>query len=105
MIALSVDTSPAADFLAEDIRRATSSPTAGEVKQVIVQIYGRLCEYHREDVERALRRFDAVEAVEFLNNHGTVLVTYRPDRAAPEQFAEEVERALAMGWGCKARAG
>ncbi len=101
---LSISASAVAVVLAEDIPRTTSSPTAGEVKQVIVQIYGRMCEYHRADVEQALRRFDAVQAVEFLNNHGTVLVTYRADRAVPEQLAEEVERALAWGWGCKARA-
>ena len=34
----------------------------------IVQIFGRLCEYHREDVEAALRVFNRVRQVEFLNN-------------------------------------
>lgn len=91
--------------LAEQIHGTPSSLASAEVKQIIVQIYGRLCEYRRSDVERALRQFDAVQAVEFLNNHGTVLVTYRPDRVVPEQLAEEVERALAWGWGCKVRAG
>lgn len=72
------------------------------VNQVIVQIGGRYCEYHREDVEGALRRHPVVQQVEFLNDHGTVLVRYQPDGAPPTQLAESVERALAMGIGCKA---
>jgi copper chaperone CopZ len=70
--------------------------------QAIVQIGGRHCEYHREDVEGALRRFDAVRQVEFLNNHGTVLVQFERGIVPPEQLAQAVERALVMGWGCKA---
>lgn len=68
----------------------------------IVQIGGRHCEYHRDDVEGALRRFDAVRQIEFLNNHGTVLVRFESGIVHPEQLAQAVERALAMGWGCKA---
>ncbi len=68
----------------------------------IVQIGGRQCEYHRSDVEGALRRFDAVRQVEFLNNHGTVLVRFESGAVQPEQLAQAVERALALGWGCKA---
>lgn len=72
------------------------------VSQVVVQIGGRFCEYHRADVDAALRRHPAVSDVEFLNNHGTVLVRYRADGVPPAQLAESVERALAMGIGCKA---
>ena len=70
--------------------------------QVIVQIGGRFCEYHRDEVEGALRRFPAVQAVEFLNDHGTVLVRYRSDGVPPVQLAASVEQALASGIGCKA---
>jgi hypothetical protein len=77
-----------------------SKPVAGEA---IVQIFGRMCEYHREDVEAALRAFKTVRAVEFLNNHGTVLVRYQPGSETPEQLAGAVHRALASGWNCSAR--
>ena len=74
----------------------TSSFTAGApeaesvmpktpASEVIVQIFGRMCEYHREDVEAALRAFNRVRQVKFLNNHGTI------------------HRALAPGWNCSAR--
>lgn len=72
------------------------------VSQVIVQIGGRFCEYHREEVEGALRRFPTVQAVEFLNDHGTVLVRYQPDGVPPVQLAASVEQSLASGIGCKA---
>ena len=62
-----------------------------------------MCEYHREDVEGALRAFNAVQQVEFLNDHGTVLVQYQPGSETPEQLAEAVHRALAAGWNCTAR--
>jgi hypothetical protein len=71
--------------------------------EVIVQIFGRMCEYHREDVEAALRAFNRVRQVEFLNNHGTVLVRYQPGSETPEQLADAVHRALASGWNCTAR--
>jgi len=71
--------------------------------EAIVQIFGRMCEYHREDVEAALRAFNRVRQVEFLNNHGTVLVRYQPGSETPEQFAGAVHRALAAGWNCTAR--
>jgi hypothetical protein len=77
-----------------------SKPAAGEV---IVQIFGRMCEYHREDVEAALRAFNTVRQVEFLNNHGTVLVQYQLGSETPEQLAGAVHRALAEGWNCSAR--
>jgi hypothetical protein len=77
-----------------------SRPAAGEA---IVQIFGRMCEYHREDVEAALRAFKTVHQVEFLNNHGTVLVRYQPGSERPEQLAGAVHRALASGWNCSAR--
>jgi hypothetical protein len=71
--------------------------------QAIVQIFGRMCEYHREDVETALRAFNTVRQVEFLNDHGTVLVRYQPGSETPEQLAEAVHRALTAGWNCMAR--
>ena len=71
--------------------------------QIIVQIFGRMCEYHREEVEAALRAFDTVRQVEFLNDHGTVLVGYQPGNETPEQFAGAVHRALTSGWNCSAR--
>jgi hypothetical protein len=71
--------------------------------QAIVQIFGRMCEYHREDVEAALRAFNTVRQVEFLNDHGTVLVRYQLGGETPEQLAEAVHRALAGGWNCTAR--
>lgn len=77
----------------------TASATGHEV---IVQIGGRMCEYHRADVQQALTRFSEIQAVEFLNQHGTLLVRYQPGAVQPEAFADAVERALAMGWGCKA---
>lgn len=75
---------------------------ASALNQVIVQIGGRFCKYHREEVEGALRRFPTVQAVEFLNDHGTVLVRYQPDGVPPVQLAASVEQALASGIGCKA---
>jgi hypothetical protein len=77
-----------------------SKAAAGEV---IVQIFGRMCEYHREDVEAALRAFRVVQQVEFLNDHGTVLVRYQPGNETPDQLADSVHRALAAGWNCSAR--
>jgi hypothetical protein len=77
-----------------------SKPATGKV---IVQIFGRMCEYHREDVEAALHTFNTVREVEFLNNHGTALVRYQPGSETPEQLAGAVHRALAAGWNCSAR--
>lgn len=74
-------------------------PTVG---QVIVQIGGRFCEYHREEVEGALRRFPAVQEVKFLNDHGTVLLRYQVEGVPAAQLAGSVEQALASGIGCKA---
>ncbi|HXX76484.1 MAG TPA: hypothetical protein VEI50_15240 [Nitrospiraceae bacterium] len=79
---------------------AASSKT---IDTTIIQIYGRMCEYHREDVEGALRSFSVVQQVEFLNDHGTVLVHYQSGSKTPEQFADAVEQTLAAGWGCSAR--
>ncbi len=77
-----------------------SKPVVGEV---IVQIFGRMCEYHREDVETTLRGFKIVRQVEFLNNHGTVLVRYHLGGETPEQLASAVHRKLSSGWNCSAR--
>jgi hypothetical protein len=74
---------------------------AEKLSQTIVQIGGRFCEYHRKDVEAALRRYPAVRSVEFLNNHGTVLVRYEADGVPPDQFAVSAAQA-AFGTGCRA---
>ncbi|MDO8358092.1 MAG: hypothetical protein Q7U76_17075 [Nitrospirota bacterium] len=84
----------------QDNESVESKPAASEA---IVQIFGRMCEYHREDVEAALRAFKTVRQVEFLNNHGTVLVRYQPGSETPEALAGAVHRALASGWNCSAR--
>jgi len=94
--------SGAVTVLAEERPGPVWQADAHNVGHAIVQIGGRMCEYHRADVEEALRRFDAVRQVEFLNNHGTVLVRFEDGTVRPEQLAQAVERALAMGWGCKA---
>jgi hypothetical protein len=92
-----------ASFAAE-IPRADSVESNRAASEVIVQIFGRMCEYHREDVERALRVFNRVQQVQFLNDHGTVLVRYQPGSETPEQLADAVHRALTAGWNCMARA-
>jgi hypothetical protein len=79
-----------------------SQTASANEQEVIVQIGGRMCEYRRSEVRQALDRFPEIQAVDFLNQHGTVLVRYRTGSAQPEAFADAVERALAMGWGCKA---
>ena len=66
-----------ASFAAEGPRTDSVVPNRA-VSEVVVQIFGRMCEYHREDVEAALRMFDTVRQVEFLNDHGTVLVATAP---------------------------
>jgi hypothetical protein len=73
-----------------------------EASEVVVQIFGRMCEYHRKDVEGALRAFNTVKQVEFLNDHGTVLVRYQPGGETPDLFAGAIHRALAAGWNCSA---
>ncbi len=82
---------------AEETPQLSMGPEESAVNQVIVQIGGRFCEYHRDEVEGALRRFPTVQAVEFLNDHGTVLVRYRPDGVPLVQLAASVEQALASG--------
>jgi hypothetical protein len=77
-----------------------SAPAAESVNQAIVQIGGRFCEYHRADVDAALRRHSSVSDVECLNNHGTVLIRYRADDVQPATLAQSIEQALAMGIGC-----
>lgn len=78
-------------------QEASSAPLG----QVIVQIGGRFCEYHRTDVEGALRRYSAVESVEFLNDQGTVLVRYKAQGVSATQLAESAAQA-AFGIGCRA---
>jgi hypothetical protein len=88
--------------MAEGEPQAVSLSVMGaQVEKVIVQIGGRYCEYHREDVEGALRRFPAVQQVEFLNDHGTVLVRYATGGIHPATLAEAAAGA-AFGMGCKA---
>lgn len=83
-----------------EVERAPAPQVAlDSVEQVIVQIGGRFCEYHREDIEGALRRYPAVHHVEFLNDHGTLLIRYETDGVAPTQLAESAARA-AFGMGC-----
>lgn len=103
-VGLAVGLSVCLPVQAEDSSRAATAPEQNDaaVSQVIVQIGGRFCEYHREEVEGALRRFPAVQAVEFLNDHGTVLVRAQPDGVPPVQLAAAVEQALASGIGCRA---
>jgi hypothetical protein len=85
------------------VPRTDSVESSRAASEVIVQIFGRMCEYHREDVEGALRVFKTVRQVEFLNDHGTVLVQYQPGSETPEQLADAVHRALTAGWNCMAR--
>lgn len=103
-IGLAVGLSVCAPVQAEDGPRSAtvSEREESSISQVIVQIGGRFCEYHREEVEGALRRVSTVQAVEFLNDHGTVLVRSQPDGVPPVQLAASVELALASGIGCKA---
>lgn len=101
-IGLAVGLSLCLPVHAEEVPQAGTVQEVPAVNQVIVQIGGRFCEYYREEVEGALRRFPTVQAVEFLNDHGTVLVQYQPAGVLPAQFAASVERALASGIGCKA---
>lgn len=101
-IGLAVSLSVCLSVQAEEAPQAATMQAETAVNQVIVQIGGRFCEYHREEVEGALRRFPTVQAVEFLNDHGTVLVRYQPDGVPPGQLAASVEQALASGIGCKA---
>ena len=66
--------------------------------EVIVQINGRMCEYHRKGCGGS-----ASYMVDFFNDHGTVLVQYQPGSEMPEQFADAVDRALVSGPNCSAR--
>jgi hypothetical protein len=86
-----------------EIPESDSEESKTATGEVIVQIYGRMCEYHREDVEAALRPFKTVRQVEFLNDHGTVLVQYQLGKEMAGHFADAVHRALVTGWNCSAR--
>lgn len=101
-IGLAVSLSVCVSVQAEEVSPLSKGPEETVVEQIIVQIGGRFCEYHRDEVEGALRRFPAVQAVEFLNDHGTVLVRYDTSGVPPTQMAESVEQALASGIGCRA---
>lgn len=101
-VGLAVSLSVCVSVQAEEAPPLSTGPDEAAVEQIIVQIGGRFCEYHRDEVEGALRRFPAVQAVEFLNDHGTVLVRSQPDGVPPVQLAASIEQALASGIGCKA---
>jgi hypothetical protein len=92
----------AAAGISEETLRPGQALQANGSLEAFVQIGGRFCEYRRSEVEGALRRFDAVQQVEFLNQHGTLRVRYLPGAVGADQLADAVERALAMGWQCKA---
>lgn len=92
---MAVDEAPPSD------QADQAEPAAEQVTQTIVQIGGRFCEYHRKDVEQALRRYEAVRSIEFLNDHGTVLVRYEAGGVPPDQLAETAAQA-AFGTGCSA---
>lgn len=84
------------------LKRSSGEEVSSEpIARVIVQIGGRFCEYHRDEVEEALRRYPAVQMVDFLNDHGTILVRYRTEGIFPAQLAESAARA-AFGMGCTA---
>ncbi|GKS57094.1 hypothetical protein YTPLAS18_06210 [Nitrospira sp.] len=70
---------------------------------VTVQIAGRFCEYQRADVKAALADVWSVVTVEFLNDHGTLRVSYHPGNKARADLIWEMERALSIGWFCTAR--
>ncbi len=103
-VGLAMCLSVSAPVQAGDGSQAATVPEQKDAaaSQVIVQIGGRFCEYHRDEVEGALRGFPTVQSVEFLNDRGTVLVRYQTDGASPGQLAASVEQALASGIGCKA---
>jgi hypothetical protein len=93
----------ATSSFAAEVSETDSLESKAAAGEVIVQIFGRMCEYHREDVEAALLPFSRVRQVKFLNDHGTVLVRYQPGSETPEQLADAVHRALAAGWNCTVR--
>jgi len=80
----------------------STTPASQHVGQVLVQIGGRFCEYLPRRVEEALFEFHPVHQVEFLNDHGTVLVQYDSDRVSPAQLVASVEGAISSGIGCRA---
>ena len=88
--------------IAESSVQFSSTPTSEKVGQVIVQIGGRFCEYLPRRVEAALFGFHPVHQVEFLNDHGTLLVQYDRDRVSPAQLVASVEGAISSGIGCRA---
>jgi len=80
----------------------SSTPASKNVGQVIVQIGGRFCEYQPRRVEAALFGFHPVHQVEFLNDHGTLLIRYDIGRVVPEQLVASIEGAISSGIGCRA---
>jgi len=68
---------------AAEVSETDSLESKAAAEEVIVQIFGRMCEYHRENVEAALLPFSRVRQLKFLNDHGTVLVRYQPGSETP----------------------
>lgn len=87
---------------ADYAERLSSTRTPAKVDQVIVQIGGRFCEYLPQRVEAVLYGFHPVQQVEFLNDHGTLLVQYDSERVSPAQLVASVEGAVSSGIGCRA---
>ncbi len=70
----------------------------------IITCFSLRRDYQREDVGEALRAFNIVHQLEFLNDHGTVLVLYRPGTEVPDRLYEAIHRALAAGLNCTVQA-
>lgn len=84
-----------------DVHAGSDRIAFQEMEQITLQIAGRYCEYVRADVETALRRYEAVQRVEFLNDHGTVLVQVIRGQVAPGELADAAA-AASFGLGCRA---
>ncbi|MFO0774693.1 MAG: hypothetical protein U0172_08525 [Nitrospiraceae bacterium] len=69
---------------------------------VTVQIAGRFCRYQRAEVKAALDEVWSVDAVEFLNDQGTIRVFFDRTRKPPVAVAGELEHALSLGLLCTA---
>jgi hypothetical protein len=65
------------------IPQTDSAESSREASEVVVQIFGRMCEYRREDVEGALRAFNTVKQVEFLNDQARCWFDISPAARRP----------------------
>lgn len=95
-----------AGLCSPDAQATTNGAAETEVRraehQLTVQIAGRFCRYQRADVKAALGEVWSVDAVEFLNEDGTVRVFFEQGYKLPAEVAEEVEHALSLGLLCTA---